>query len=86
MHTRVVNIGKVRDLLVEWEKVRQRITSGQITGFQTVFCDGTNNETIFMGGVYRDDPQAGIAATLKLSAARMLDDDEWQGRPRRERQ
>jgi hypothetical protein len=85
MHTRVVNIGKVRDLLVEWEKVRQHITAGRITGFQTVLCDGLDRETIYSGGVYRDDPQAGIAATLKLSAARMLEEDE-PARLRRERQ
>jgi hypothetical protein len=76
MHTRVVNIGKVRDLLMEWEKVRRHITAGRITGFQTVFCDSQDRETIYLGGVYRENPQAGIAATLKLSAARMLEEDE----------
>jgi hypothetical protein len=75
MHTRVVNIGKVRDMLVEWEKVRQHIVTGHIAGFQTVFCDDLDKETIFLGGVYRANPHAAIAATLKLSAARMLEED-----------
>lgn len=76
METRVVNLGNVRSLLAEWEKVRQHILKRRITGFQTVFRDSENAEAIFFGGVYKDDPQAALAATLKLSAAKVLEEDE----------
>jgi hypothetical protein len=75
MNTTVINLGKVRDMLVEWEKVRQQIVSGKISGFQTVFVDEKQRETIYLGGVYKNDPRAAMAAALKLSAARMLNED-----------
>ena len=73
--TKVVNLGKIRDLLAEWERVRQHIVSGEITGFQATFCDSASGETIFLGGVYKDDPAAALRAAMKLSAARTLRED-----------
>jgi hypothetical protein len=75
--TKVVNLGPVKDLLGEWERVRQGILSGRTGGFHVVFMDNeTGKETIFLGGVYREDPQRALGASLKASAARALIEDE----------
>lgn len=73
--TKVVNLGNVRDLLAEWDRVRLHILAGGITGFQAAFCDTNVSETIFLGGVYRDDPAASLRVALKMSAARVLTED-----------
>jgi hypothetical protein len=76
-NTKVVNLGKVRDLLAEWETVRKHILAGNISGFQSMFCDTTTGrETIYVGGVYREDPQKALKAMLRMSAARALTEDD----------
>ena len=76
MKSRVVNLGMVKDLLAEWDKVRAYIVAGKTGGFQTVFCDSQGgHETIFMGGLYRDDKNLAARAQLRMSAARMLSED-----------
>lgn len=82
---KIVNLGKVRDLLSEWEKVRLAILGGSVTAFQiTLQCEGT--ETFYLGGVYKEDPQAALKAALRASAARAMaedneEDDEEDGPP-----
>jgi hypothetical protein len=76
LNVKVVNLGVVKDLLTEWERVRLHIVKGDIGGFQSVFCDSQQRETIFLGGVYKHDPQKALGAALKLSAARALEEDE----------
>lgn len=75
-NTKVVNLGKVRDLLSEWDTVRKHILAGNIGGFQSMFCDTTGRETIYVGGVYREDPQKALKALLRMSAARALAEDD----------
>jgi hypothetical protein len=78
-NTQVINLGPIRDrraLLVLWEKVRERIMSGEITAFQAVFQDSDLLESVFVGGSYKHDSQKAARAALKLSAARALLDDD----------
>ena len=72
--TKIVNLGKVRDLLAEWEKVRAHIVTGHVTGWSATICDD-EHETVYLGGVYQDDPAAALRAALKSSAARVLIED-----------
>lgn len=76
MNMKVVKLGMVRDLLAEWEKVRRHILAGETAGFHSMFCDSDGQETLFLGGVYKEDPEKALKATLKVSAARVLDEDE----------
>lgn len=61
----------VRDMLHEWEKVRQVILAGKITGFHTALRQGDDSETIYLGGAYKD-PQEALRTILKVSMARMM--------------
>jgi hypothetical protein len=72
---KIVNLGLIKDLLAEWDRVRSHIVSGDITGFQTVFLDSDSHESIFTGGVCKDDPRAALKAALRLSMARTLSED-----------
>jgi hypothetical protein len=78
-NTKVVNLGQIRDaraLLVEWEKVKLEILAGKVGGFYTVLCDEERREAVFIGGIFKEDPSAGLKAALKLSAARAVEEDE----------
>lgn len=75
-NTKIVNLGQVRDLLAEWEKVRAAIMTGKIDGWFAAFRDTEAQESIYMGGVYKEDPQEALKAALRVSAARTLIEDE----------
>lgn len=74
-NTKVVQLGRVRDLLGEWEKVRQGIISGEIDGFHTALRRG-ERETVYMGGCFKNDSEAAARAALKASISRMLTEDQ----------
>lgn len=74
--TNIINLGSVRDLLPEWMKVRNHITTEKVSGWYAVFRDEDGQETAFVGGVYKDNTSLATAALLKLSAARMLLEDD----------
>jgi hypothetical protein len=65
----------LKALLAEWEKVREGMLRGRVTGFHTGLRDESGVETIYMGGVYQGDPQAALRAILKVSAQQMLAED-----------
>lgn len=71
---KVVNLGQVRDLLAEWDKVKAHILNGEVAGFHASFRDSEQNETTFAGGVYLDPVEAARVA-LRLSAYRTLTED-----------
>lgn len=73
-NTKVIQLGRVRDLLGEWEKVRRGILAGEIDGFHTALRRG-KRETIYMGGVFKEDGEAAARAALKASISRMLSED-----------
>ena len=77
MKSRVINLGMVKDLLAELDKVRAHIISGKVAGFQSAFCDSQGeNEVLFMGGIYKQDKELAARAQLRMSAARMLEEDD----------
>lgn len=73
--TTVRNLGQVRDLLAEWDRVRSGIVAGRVCAFHVTLCDG-DSETIYIGGAYKDDPERALRAVLRVSAARMLAEDD----------
>ena len=75
MKTRIVNLGAVRDLLPELDKLRSAILTGQVSAFQCTLMDQEGQETLYMGGVYKEDPKLALGAILKASAARVMVED-----------
>lgn len=69
------NLGSVRDMLIQWEAVRQEILTGEVSGFTTVLRSSANKETFHMGGVYKASQREALKAVLKLSVARMKAED-----------
>lgn len=74
--TKVVNLGQVKDLMSEWEKVRQSIIAGQIEGWAATLRCADGLEVVYLGGVYKRDRALASRAALRQSAARMLAEDE----------
>jgi hypothetical protein len=74
-NTKIIDLGQVRDLFAEWEKVRQHLATMHVKGFQIALVGPDDKETVYTGGVYKEDPLRALSATLKLSAARALADD-----------
>jgi hypothetical protein len=74
-NTKIIDLGQVRDLFAEWEKVRQHLATRHIKGFQLTLIGNDDSETLYTGGAYKQDPLRALSATLKMSAARALADD-----------
>jgi hypothetical protein len=72
----VVRLGPVRDLKSQWEAVRNSVVQGKVTGFYLVLMGPNGQETMYCGGSYKADPMAAAGAALKLSAARVLEEDD----------
>ena len=75
-NTKIVNLGQVRNLLTLWEAVRSSFKSGKYKGFQLTLIGEDNRDTVFVGGVYQEEPLRAVSAMLKSSAARMAVEDE----------
>lgn len=73
---KIVNLGEVKDLRQEWDKVKAAITAGNVESFylQVVTVDG--RELSFMGGGYKKNPEGAARAALRISMARMRSEDE----------
>lgn len=74
-NTKIKNLGQIRELLHVWDEVRQGILSGSVRGISAAL-KFEDSESIYLGGHYREDPQAALGAALKASAARTLIEDE----------
>ena len=74
-NTKIIDLGQVRDVFAEWEKVRQHLATMHVKGFQIALIGPDDSETVYMGGVYKVEPLRALSATLKMSAARALADD-----------
>lgn len=75
-NTKVVNLGQVKDLMAEWDKVRQGILVGRVEGWAATLRCADGREVVYLGGVYKTDRALASRAALKQSAARMLAEDE----------
>jgi hypothetical protein len=74
-NAKVVLLGPIRELLAEWDRVRDGILAGQVKGWATTLMDESEGETVFLGGIYKTDPEKATRAALRQSAARMLLED-----------
>lgn len=76
----VVNLGKVRDLRAEWKRVLEVMDGRQVTDFYVTLRSADGQESVYLGGVYKTDRSAALKAALKISAARvMVEDDDLPG-------
>jgi hypothetical protein len=75
-NTKIRDLGQVRDILAEWEMVRQALVAGVVAGFHVGLLDQNGAETIYVGGVYKSDPEAAARAALRAWMKRMLNEDE----------
>jgi hypothetical protein len=73
---KVVNLGQVRDLRAEWQKVLQAMDGEKVTDFFVTLRSADGNERVYLGGVYRSDRGAALKAAMSISAARVMTEDE----------
>jgi hypothetical protein len=66
---KVVHLGEVRDLLAQWDRVRDSVRGGKTRGFAIALQDEDGREVIYTGGTYKADPASAMKSTLRLSAA-----------------
>lgn len=69
-------MGAVRNLLTEWNRVREAILAGRVTGFYATLMDDLDREALYIGGVYGEEASKAARAALRMSAARALEEDE----------
>jgi hypothetical protein len=74
-NTKIVDLGQIRDVFVEWDKVRRHLATSKVRGFQITLIGDDDSETVYTGGVYKENPLRALSATLKSSAARALAED-----------
>lgn len=74
--TNVVSLGRVRDLLAEVDRMRAAILSGDMEGFYAVVKHRKTPERVYIGGSFKETPQAATRAILRVSAARARTEDE----------
>lgn len=72
---KVVNLGEVKDLRQEWDKVRAGINAARVASFFLLVADQDGHESIFTGGAYKSQPEKAARAALRVSAARMMLED-----------
>lgn len=78
-NTKVVHLGAVRDLLTEWEVIRQHILKGKTKGWIGALRDEDGKDTIYVGGTFCDSSPDRLSAVLKMSAARVEIEDGLTG-------
>jgi hypothetical protein len=74
-NTKIVDLGQIRDIVSEWGRVREHLATRKAKAFQLVLMGDDDEETVFIGGIYKQDPQRALSAALKCSAARALAED-----------
>lgn len=72
----VVYMGAVRDLLAELDKLRANVLAGDIQGWGGVVKYADGREVAYLGGTFTTSSTDRARAMLKVSAARMLAEDE----------
>lgn len=74
--TKIIDLGQIRDIRAEWAKVAHLLSNTKIRGFNLTLLDENGDEAIFLGGTYKADPHEAVKALLRMSAARVLAEDE----------
>lgn len=68
-NTNVIEFGEIRELLMIWDQVRDRIISGRTAGVCVALLDELEQETIMLGGVFKKDPARVLRSALKARTA-----------------
>lgn len=63
----VFNLGTARDLLADWDEVRQCIVRGKVQAWAVSMRDDLGRESIYLGGVYKSDSEAATKASMRVS-------------------
>lgn len=71
-NTRIVSIGRVRELLAVLDRARAEILSGRVSGVFAAFQDDATGESIYLAGSYKADPVAAMNAGMKAAASSSL--------------
>lgn len=69
---KVIDLDQVRGLVAELDKVRRRITAGELIGYHVVVCDAAYEATVCSGGLYRENPDALMDVVIKEHMGRAL--------------
>lgn len=77
----VFNLGAARDLLTDWDEVRQRIVRGKVRAWTVSILNEDGQENVFLGGVYKTDSEAATKAGMRVSweqtkTAELAEDEE----------
>lgn len=72
----VVYMGAVRDLLAELDNLRLDVLAGEIQGWGGVVKYAGGKDVVYLGGSFKASSTDRARAMLKVSAARMLAEDE----------
>lgn len=72
MKTNVIQMGAVRDLLAELDKLRSDVLAGEVLGWggSVFYADG--REVAYLGGSFRHNAKDQARAMLKVSVLRVL--------------
>lgn len=73
--TKVIQLVGIRDLLGQVEQLRKAVIAGRVQGWTATVMDDLGKESIYLAGVYKDDPEQALKAALKQSAARVMRED-----------
>lgn len=65
----VIDLGQHRAMLKSWDEVQAHLRRAHAKGFALMLMDQGGEEAIYLGGEYKDDPQAAARAGLRLSLA-----------------
>jgi hypothetical protein len=67
-NTNVVHLGTVREMLAELDKMRAGILAGTVSGIQTSSRSSAGKDTVFLGGVFKEDPGAAMRVIIRATA------------------
>lgn len=75
MKSNVVQMGTVRELLAQIDRLRAEVLAGDVSGWggSVLFADG--RETVYIGGNFRENAEAQARSMLKVSALRVMRED-----------
>lgn len=63
----VVDLNECRELLKDWNRVRDYILTGKVKGWAICFLDYKNREGVHLGGVFKRSPNLALKASLHIS-------------------
>lgn len=64
---KVVSMAGVRDLLKDWDEVRQRILRGQIRGWALSVTGHNGDQSVYLGGEHKTNSDAALRAGMAVS-------------------